>query len=125
MTRSAIMRQRARQEALKHLCAELINEADEVTAEKKVERTVASYLKLLEYRKQLREVNTTLLESSTDYARDLIDTENFDQLCLETCEKLHQGLPADHELKTSKGRSHLNKHNLAGEDGSQSPVKST
>lgn len=119
VTRSSTSRYKARQDALKHLCAVIIKESDEVSTQTTVERSVTSSLKLVDYRRQLNEVNTVLLESSTNYSKDLIETEAFDQICLEASEKLYRSLPTDHELKGSMRPSHLRSfsHVPAGGDG--------
>ena len=105
--RSTTNKQKVEQGVLKDLCKGIFREIgveNKEGSERTIEQAVGWYLKLIEYR--LREIDQETLEFSTNYARDLLDSENIDRLCLRECEKLYSMLPREHFLLKSCPPSH-------------------
>ena len=114
-TRSSNAKLKSLKNAIQGLCTCMFQEIE--TQELGDEQIVAIYMKMVTYKKQLREINDELLESSSDFATDFVQAEAFDRKCLEACEKLHAKIPETHPLKLGTQVNHLQQSPPAGGGG--------
>jgi hypothetical protein len=86
---------------------------------------VASYIKLVEYRKKLQEMDNEEILPPSERPEDFVKAEELDHQCLLTCEKLYEALPTEHALKKRTSPIHLGRtHVLESEAGAGDSIKS-